>query len=211
MEQLVSALAKAQGAMKNAALNKVNPHFKSKYADLATIRDAVIPALAKEGIACTQTIERDDTGLVVKTTLLHGNDRLESVCPIMVAANAGAQQFGSALTYARRYSLAAIAGIAAEEDDDANEAQEAKPQQAQRRPANDRQEPKGEPTDWVTYGENWLEAAKQCKTQDDLRADWDKRTADLDKMKHEAPQVFARFRGEVGKIGNALAPQQAAE
>lgn len=141
MEKLVQALAKAQAAMKNAALNKENPHFRSKYADLATIRDAVVPFLAKEGIACVQTIERGETGYIVKTSLLHGTARLDSECPIMVAQNAGAQQFGSALTYARRYSLAAIAGIAAEEDDDGNSAQGSPPKGQENRPAQQRKDP----------------------------------------------------------------------
>ena len=55
--KLAEALAAAQGEMKNAPLNKVNPHFKSKFADLASIRDASTPALSKHGIAVTQTFE----------------------------------------------------------------------------------------------------------------------------------------------------------
>lgn len=122
---LAAALAKAQGEMRNAALNKVNPHFKSRYADLAGIRDAVVPVLAKHGIAVVQTLgvlETQQTPAVV-TRLLHASGQwIESTCP--VAGGKNMQEFGSAITYARRYSLSAICGIAADEDDDANAASE---------------------------------------------------------------------------------------
>jgi hypothetical protein len=121
INEIASALAKAQASMKNAALNKVNPHFKSKYADLAGIRDTVIPDLAKNGIAVVQTIDTRDGNLVMLTRLIHaGGQWIESLCPI--PAGSDMQKMGSAITYARRYSLSAICGIAADEDDDANAA-----------------------------------------------------------------------------------------
>jgi hypothetical protein len=117
INEIAAALAKAQGAMKNAALNKVNPHFKSKYADLAGIRDTVTPALTANGIAVVQVL---GDGLVY-TRLLHSSGQwIESACPIPVGQTM--QAMGSAITYARRYSLSAICNIAADEDDDANAA-----------------------------------------------------------------------------------------
>ncbi len=117
VNEIAGALAKAQAAMKNATLNKVNPHFKSKYADLAGIRDAVIPALTANGIAVVQTLD----GTAVYTRLLHSSGQwIEGFCPIPQAPDM--QKMGSAITYARRYSLSAICGIAADEDDDANAA-----------------------------------------------------------------------------------------
>ena len=120
VNELAAALAKAQAAMKNAVLNKVNPHFKSKYADLAGIRDAVTPALSTNGIAVTQTLDADvNDRYYVRTRLLHTSGQwIESLCPIIGMADM--QKMGSAITYARRYSLSAICGIAADEDDDAN-------------------------------------------------------------------------------------------
>lgn len=117
LNELAAALAKAQGEMKNAVLNKVNPHFKNRYADLAAIRDAVIPPLTKHGIAVVQALDASS----VLTRLVHTSGQwIESVCPI---PNGGdMQKMGSAITYARRYSLSAICGIAADEDDDANAA-----------------------------------------------------------------------------------------
>lgn len=128
--KLAEALAKAQGEMKNAPLNKVNPHFKSKYADLAAIRDAVTGPLAKHGIAVTQMTGTDDNGqFVLWTRLSHSSGEwLASAYPLHLGKP---QEMGSALTYARRYTLAAMAGLAADEDDDANAAQDQNGKQPQ--------------------------------------------------------------------------------
>lgn len=122
--KLAGALAKAQAAMKNAAFNKINPHFKNKYADLAAIRDAVIPALTAHGISVVQTTETGDGVLIVRTMLAHASGQwIASEYPIIADTNKP-QAMGSAMTYARRYCLAAICGIASEEDDDAEAAQD---------------------------------------------------------------------------------------
>lgn len=118
---LSEALVKAQADMKNAAMSKTNPHFKSKYAPLDAVRDAVIPVLAKHGIALTQTTGFVGEHFCLITTLRMGEETIEGHYPIAIEKP---QQMGSALTYARRYTLAAIAGIAAEEDDDGNAAQD---------------------------------------------------------------------------------------
>jgi hypothetical protein len=115
LNEIAGALAKAQAAMKNAPLNKVNPHFKSKYADLAGIRDAVTPSLSANGIAVVQGID----GSTVLTRLMHSSGQwVESECAIPPLQDM--QKMGGAITYARRYSLSAICGIAADEDDDGN-------------------------------------------------------------------------------------------
>jgi len=123
IDKLTEALAKAQATMENATLNKINPHFKSKYADLAAIFDAVRKPLAAQGLIVTQTTELREGGFVLVTTLAHSSGQfIKSEYPL--PASGKPQEVGSALTYARRYSLSAIAGIAADEDDDANAAQE---------------------------------------------------------------------------------------
>ncbi len=88
-DKIAAALAKAQSEMSNAPMNRVNPHFKSKYADLASIRDAVIPALTKHGIALVQTTimprdRRGSTGsFILVTTLLHSSGQyIESAYPL---------------------------------------------------------------------------------------------------------------------------------
>jgi ERF superfamily len=121
---LYAALANAQAEMKNATLNKVNPHFKSKYADLPTIRDATIPTLAKHGLCITQFTRVHDNSLLLVTRLSHGSgEYLEGEYPLPYQVDKP-QAMGSAMTYARRYGLAAICGIAADEDDDANAAED---------------------------------------------------------------------------------------
>lgn len=119
---LALALTKAQGEMHNAPLNKVNPHFKSKYADLSAIREATLPALSKNGLSLVQYTTVGENGVVcLHTKLLHtSGESIEGAWPIQADKP---QQMGSALTYARRYCWAAMCGITAEEDDDGNGAQ----------------------------------------------------------------------------------------
>jgi|DEB0MinimDraft_10_1074344.scaffolds.fasta_scaffold60774_2 hypothetical protein len=122
---LFGALAKAQSEMKNAPLNKVNPHFKSRYADLSAIRDAVIPALTKNSLCVFQSPTTIDGQQVLVTTIAHSlGGVIQSETPIC-SDTSKPQPYGSALTYARRYGLAAICNISADEDDDANAAQSA--------------------------------------------------------------------------------------
>ena len=115
IDQLATALAAAQAEMKNAKLNKVNPHFKNKYANLAEIRDAVTPALTKNGIAVVQGTDTDGNNLAVFTRLIHASGQwIESRFPIPYDKP---QTMGSGITYGRRYTLAAVTNIAADEDD----------------------------------------------------------------------------------------------
>src|SRR3989304_214100 len=113
--ELAAALALAQSSMKAAVFNKTNPHFKNKYADLAAVLDAIRLPLATNKLALTQTTEVRDGGFVLVTTLRHASGQwVASEYPLPQTARP--QELGSALTYARRYSLSAIACIAADED-----------------------------------------------------------------------------------------------
>jgi hypothetical protein len=123
--KLAAAIARAHGSINNAPVDSTNPHFNSKYASLAAVRDAVIPELAKQEVAVVQYTGVAGGWIVLHTALLHSSGEfLEGVYPV-ASALAKPQEIGSALTYARRYTLSAIGGIAAEEDDDGNSAQEA--------------------------------------------------------------------------------------
>lgn len=133
MKELATALAQAQLEIKNATLNKINPHFKSKYADLAEIRDCLLPVMAKHGLTVVQMPDMRDGQMVLVSRLLHkSGEYMDSVYPIN-ADPLKPQAVGSALTYARRYSLAAIGCISAEEDDDGNAA-EKHPRKAEKAP-----------------------------------------------------------------------------
>jgi hypothetical protein len=115
INELAAALAKAQGQMGNAVMNRVNPHFRSKYADLGSVFVAVRKALSENGIAVTQMINNNN----LCTMLIHTSGQyLGSEMALPVTAKA--QEMGSYLTYARRYSLSSLAGVAADDDDDGN-------------------------------------------------------------------------------------------
>lgn len=118
---LFAALAKAQAAMDNVVKDSANPHFKSRFASLAAVRDVVIPALAEQGIAVVQMPGNDSEGRVtIQTVLLHESGTLDCGTVATTATVRGgneAQALGSAVSYLRRYSLAAICGVAQEDDD----------------------------------------------------------------------------------------------
>ena len=125
---LAAALAKAQGQMKGAVKDSANPFFKSKYADLASVVEAIRAAFSANGLSYIQTVEPSDKDEVrVETTLLHSSGEWIS-CGVLSlpVSKVDAQGYGSALTYARRYSLSAAVGVAPE-DDDGNAASAAKP------------------------------------------------------------------------------------
>ena len=125
---LAAALAKAQGQMKGAVKDSANPFFKSKYADLASVVEAIRAAFSANGLSYIQTVQSSDLDEVrVETMILHSSGEWIScgVLALPVSKN-DAQGYGSALTYARRYSLSAAVGVAPE-DDDGNAAVAAKP------------------------------------------------------------------------------------
>lgn len=135
--KLDAALAKAQGEIEAASKDKTNPAFRSRYADLTAVWAACRPALAKHGISLTQwPIHAEDGRLHIVTRVAHAGEWIKSHFSIPVTKQ-DPQGYGSATTYAKRFTLAAALGIVADEDDDGNA--------ASARPAP-RQEPKPEPT-----------------------------------------------------------------
>lgn len=127
---LAAALANAQGEMENASKNSQNPHFRSKYADLAEIINTVRPVLAKHGLSVTQFPSFDGTLAHVETIIAHRSGEWMSGTTSSPVQKADPQGIGSATTYLRRYSLAAVCNLA-QEDDDANAASKAPKQSAQ--------------------------------------------------------------------------------
>jgi hypothetical protein len=123
LSNLTKALVKAQAELKNASLNKTNPHFKSRYADLAEIRDTVMPTLTKHGLALVQYTQINDAGFHLVTRLMHESGEYLESRYLLPENTEKPQAMGSAITYARRYMMASICGITAEEDDDGNAAQ----------------------------------------------------------------------------------------
>lgn len=126
--KLAEALAAAQSEIENAAKKSNNPHFKSKYADLAEVINTARPVLSKHGLSVTQWPSFADGLVSVETLLTHKSGEWIANTASAPADKLTAQGVGSAITYLRRYSLAALACIA-QEDDDGNAAsqREAKP------------------------------------------------------------------------------------
>ena len=118
MKHLATALVKAQKAFGPALKSSTNPHFKSRYADLAACVEAVIDALNDNGIALIQKNYDCANGVMIETMFIHESGEMLECGILHVPANKqDAQGYGSALTYARRYSLMAACGIAPEDDD----------------------------------------------------------------------------------------------
>ena len=134
MDKISAALVKAQKAFGPALKDKNNPAFRSKYADLGACIDAVMDALNGAGIALIQKQHANEGGVAVETIFLHESGEQMSAGILNVpATKQDAQGYGSALTYARRYSLMAACCIAPEDDDGnaASRKQEPAPRQEQ--------------------------------------------------------------------------------
>lgn len=118
MKQIAAALVKAQKAFGPALKTSSNPHFKSRYADLAACVEAVMGSLNDNGIALIQQTHECESGVMVETVFVHESGETYSAGKLHVpAVKHDAQGYGSALTYCRRYSLMAACGIAPEDDD----------------------------------------------------------------------------------------------
>jgi len=122
MKELAMALAKAQAEIGAAAKSSVNPHFKSKYADLSEVWDAWQKVGPKHGLSIAQTVKLLDGGQqALVTTLLHVSGESLTSEMLLTPSKNDMQGIGSAITYARRYCMAALVGIV-QDDDDGNAA-----------------------------------------------------------------------------------------
>jgi hypothetical protein len=118
MNNIAKAFVAAKREFAPALKTSTNPHFKSKYADLAGCLEAVNEALLNHGIALLQETSEDATGVTVETVFMHESGETIRGGKLHVpASKQDPQGYGSALTYARRYSVMAACGIAAEDDD----------------------------------------------------------------------------------------------
>ena len=117
IEALAVALCKAQAVMEGASKGKVNPAFRSKYADLASVWEACRGPLADNGLAVVQSASAEGAAVTVTTLLVHSSGQWVKDSLTMVAKDASPQAVGSAITYGRRYALAAFVGVSPEDDD----------------------------------------------------------------------------------------------
>lgn len=122
INDIATALAKAQSQIEGAVKGNVNPAFRSKYADLGAVWDAIRGPLTANGIAVLQQLGTEENRVSCTTVITHSSGQWIEFSPFIVpVTKQDAQGFGSAATYARRYSLMAAVGIAPI-DDDANAA-----------------------------------------------------------------------------------------
>lgn len=143
---LAKALCMAQGeitfALKDCTADMGMKGGKRKYADLQSVIDAVKPALVKNELAYAQQVMPAQEGIALRTTLMHSSGEwIAGEIHLPIDRMGGVQGMGSALTYARRYALSAIVGVAPDEDDDGQAAQDAWQNQKQQKVPRQQQAP----------------------------------------------------------------------
>ena len=132
--KLIASLVKLHAELGPLTLDSTNPHFGNKYASLTALRDLLEKPMAENGLCFTQELTSSPTTVSCTTVLWHASgERLKFAAFTLPVTKVDAQGYGSAATYARRYSLQAIMGIAAEQDDDAEGAVR---EPAPRKPSN---------------------------------------------------------------------------
>jgi hypothetical protein len=194
MKAIASALVKAQKEFGPALKSSTNPHFRSKYADLSACIEAVIDALNNNGIYLMQLTEEHAGGVKVSTVFIHeSGEQLSGGGLFLPASKQDAQGYGSALSYARRYSLMAACSLATE-DDDGNQATKSAPMAAPPKPTpkvSEAPPPKtveGKDSQWRikvttdpdTDWNDWLHvvveqtvfALDMCQNKDDVMTVW---------------------------------------
>lgn len=121
MQNIIAAMIKAQKLIKHASIDANNPHYKSRYATLESVLDAVKSHANANAIAIIQSCSRDEKGDFVETVLMHESGEHIASKMYLFLDKPTMQGMGSAITYSRRYQLASLFGIS-QADDDANEA-----------------------------------------------------------------------------------------
>lgn len=148
INEIAAALAKAQGLLKPASKDSENPHYRSRYADLASCWAAWHAVGPDCGLGVVQDVTTDDRGVSVTTRVLHTSGQWYECGPLIVPlSKPDAHGVGSATTYAKRFSLGAALGIVAEDDvdDDGNAAVASKPLPKSRRAAVDKEDTAARP------------------------------------------------------------------
>jgi len=147
--ELLKALTKARDEFDEIAKDKINNHFKTKYASLDSINKSTGKALAKNGLCLTSHTAPSEDGLILTTCLWHVSGQYLDTIVVLPKAH-DMQKLGSAMTYARRYSVSALLNVSADEDDDGN-AQRPSQSQSQSRGRVATPKPQSNDVDEPTY------------------------------------------------------------
>lgn len=186
IDELATALAKAQGEIKAAAKSKANPFFKSMYADLSAIMEVCRTPLSANNLAIIQVTCFDPENIWLETTLIHKSGQwVRSRYPLRPTKD-DPQGLGSALTYARRYSLAAMVGVVADdEDDDGSGASREIGENAEQDQADDGKQKTKAQAAAIEWAKAAIEDIRACKDNKELLAWEDKNAKTLVKL-HKA-------------------------
>ena len=195
---LVQALVKAQSEMGHAVFDQVNPQYNSRFASLKSVIDAAKPALNANGIAFIQRSIPMENGISVETVLYgHGEEIATGPVPVP-AQKITAQGYGSAMTYAKRYSLAMAVGIAADEDDDGVAAEAEKPQSAPKKTKPKPIQHEGGVEDYSTkigaeaFLKGWVE--NELPLHDDLAGVFANNRDPITTIKEHQPEIYEKIK-----------------
>jgi hypothetical protein len=203
--ELAKAMCKAQAALAPVLKDKTNPAFRSKYADLGAVLEAILPAFNANGLSLIQAPSNDGTLVGVTTFVMHESGEWFETTLRMRPVKPDPQGVGSAITYARRYAALAVAG-AAPEDDDGNAASAAAPKQ--------KALPRGEVGPLDSKGmsnrdikeihEKLARGIRACSSLDELRA-WSKAwTEEIDKLPEDIADdlrgIYGRHRDKLKAV-----------
>jgi hypothetical protein len=205
---LAAAMCKAQAELKNPPKDSVNPHYKSRYADLATVRDTIIPVLVRHGLSLMQFPSDLDGAPALTTILAHTSGEFVEGTAQLNPKNLAPQDVGSALTYMRRYALQSVAGVAADDDDDGHAASHRPQQQAKPAP---RPQLSGT-VDNLGARQAAVDAYAACQSPADLdaadervlalKAEGRLSDADLAGLRPAAREAHARIKPKAATAGN---------
>jgi hypothetical protein len=204
--KLINQLIKAYSEITSAEFDKVNPHFKSKYASLESVIKAVKPSLLKHGILYRQVSKYTENGICIET-IFHGHGEELGTGEIFLPVDKRTSQgFGSALTYARRYSLSLACGIGSEEDDDGNQAEKEVGKKPVPKKTPVKKEPKkeepGEEDKVADFDEAWANAFVEgfikmvsglAETPDDVKKQYKSNAESISVLKERFPEQKERL------------------
>lgn len=209
VNEIAAALAKAQAVIQNPTKGKENPHFKSRYADLASGLDCVRPALSEQGIAFIQPTEITDDGVILRTRLIHASGQwIESTYP--VSKFAPHQQLGAALTYAKRQALFSLVGICGDDEDDDGTAANAADTSARKAAPPARKDNGLSEADSAAAADLMLGTLGFCDSEDSLR-EWGKanKAATLRMTRDDQQRITQAYMAKRSEI--VAQPRDAAE
>ncbi len=209
MKQIASALVKAQKEFGPALKTSTNPHFRSKYADLAACVEAVIDALNNNGIFLMQMTHETPDGAMAETVFVHESGEMLSAGKLFFPASKhDAQGYASSLSYVRRYSLMAACGIAPE-DDDGNAASKPAPKPVPKVEAKPEPKVEAKPVETnagvAEFAMNmFTEFLPEAKSEQELNAFWKENKDAVNKIKaHDESlyvELLAKFKARKDQI-----------